>query len=313
MTAPWAAVGERGSPLGLRLTAWVAGRVGPRLGAWLTLPVVTYFFLTDAAGRRASRRYLARVAAAPGGREAVGAAPGVRHCFRHYREFGLQVLDRLRLARGGADIELALHGRQHIDRLVAARRGALVLGAHLGSFEALRAAAARAGIAVTVVMNRRLSPRISAVLRRAAPGPDARVIDLDPAVPEAVLRLKACVDRGEFVAILGDRLATAPRARRHTAPFLGAPAPFPAGPFALAGALGCPVLLMVALRRDHARYEVFTDLLADGEPAPRGARGARGEALAAAYAERLEAHCLRAPYQWFNFYDFWGDPSPEAA
>ena len=28
------------------------------------------------------------------------------------------------------------------------------------------------------------------------------------------------------------------------------------------------------------------------------------------YAGRLEAYCLRAPYQWFNFYDFWGDEQP---
>jgi predicted LPLAT superfamily acyltransferase len=23
------------------------------------------------------------------------------------------------------------------------------------------------------------------------------------------------------------------------------------------------------------------------------------------YVHRLEAYCLRAPYQWFNFYDYW--------
>ena len=28
-------------------------------------------------------------------------------------------------------------------------------------------------------------------------------------------------------------------------------------------------------------------------------------ALAAEYARRLEYFCRRAPFQWYNFYDFW--------
>ncbi len=31
------------------------------------------------------------------------------------------------------------------------------------------------------------------------------------------------------------------------------------------------------------------------------------DALAGDYARRLERYCLMAPYQWFNFYDYWAD------
>jgi predicted LPLAT superfamily acyltransferase len=31
------------------------------------------------------------------------------------------------------------------------------------------------------------------------------------------------------------------------------------------------------------------------------------DALAADYARRLERYCIMAPYQWFNFYDYWSD------
>jgi len=27
----------------------------------------------------------------------------------------------------------------------------------------------------------------------------------------------------------------------------------------------------------------------------------------ALYARCLERYCLMAPYQWFNFFDYWGD------
>lgn len=35
--------------------------------------------------------------------------------------------------------------------------------------------------------------------------------------------------------------------------------------------------------------------------------------LATDYATHLQAHCLRAPLQWFNFYDFWHLPQLESA
>jgi predicted LPLAT superfamily acyltransferase len=31
--------------------------------------------------------------------------------------------------------------------------------------------------------------------------------------------------------------------------------------------------------------------------------------LVAAYAGRLEHHTLTAPYQWFNFFDYWHEGS----
>jgi predicted LPLAT superfamily acyltransferase len=41
---------------------------------------------------------------------------------------------------------------------------------------------------------------------------------------------------------------------------------------------------------------------------PRGAREEALHACVARYAARLEHHCRLAPYNWFNFYDFWSSP-----
>jgi predicted LPLAT superfamily acyltransferase len=55
------------------------------------------------------------------------------------------------------------------------------------------------------------------------------------------------------------------------------------------------------------RYEVFTEKLAEPQKLPRAGRDKRIQELVTAYAGRLEHHCLKTPYQWFNFYDYWGD------
>jgi len=89
------------------------------------------------------------------------------------------------------------------------------------------------------------------------------------------------------------------------APFLGAPAPFPQGPYLLAHLLDCPVYLMFCLR-EGGKYRLHFEPFAERIALPRRGREAALAALAARYARRLEAYCLTAPEQWYNFYDFWG-------
>ena len=77
---------------------------------------------------------------------------------------------------------------------------------------------------------------------------------------------------------------------------------------AIAGLLGCPVIMMVALRRGAHRYEAFAELLSD--PAndavvARCDREAHVQEVISTYVARLERFCKADPYQWFNFYDFW--------
>lgn len=306
--AAWAGVTERGSMVGMWITAGFYRLFGHRLSEYFILPIVTYFFLTDRRGRRASRRYLDRLHAFPGGVAALGHAPTLRDSFRHYREFALAILDRLRFSLGGGeDLDIVFQGREHFAALLAGKRGAILLGAHLGNFDALRVLAARDSIVVNVLMMTRHAPRINALFRRLNPDVDVRVVELDPIAFDTVFRLKAYLERGEFVAILGDRVGGGARARLVHVPFLGARAPFPEGPFLLAHALGCPVVLMIGLRRGPTTYEIFAEPLAERVLLPRSERAERLGELVRRYAERLEAYCLKAPYQWFNFFDFWGD------
>ena len=52
------------------------------------------------------------------------------------------------------------------------------------------------------------------------------------------------------------------------------------------------------------RYRVFLEPFADPLVLPRAGRRARSSEHSA-LRRRLEARCLLAPTQWFNFFDFW--------
>jgi predicted LPLAT superfamily acyltransferase len=304
-------VAERGSLWGLRFTVFCYRVLGRRASLVLVHAVVGYFFLTDRAGRRASRAFLRRVFSRPEGRLALGRRPGTWASFLHYRSFALSIVDRLAIWFGRAgDFEFEIHGSQHFDRLAAEGRGALVVGAHLGSFDALRLLAERRRAVVNVLMFTRHAPLINRIFRELAPGAEARVIQPDPGSVQSVFAIRRCVERGELVAILGDRVEPADRHRTAALPFLGGTVELPLAPYLLAGLLGCPVLLVLALRRGPGRYEVFVEELAPAARPPRGERGKVAGELLAAYAGRLEAHLLRAPLQWYNFFDYWGDAEP---
>jgi predicted LPLAT superfamily acyltransferase len=70
----------------------------------------------------------------------------------------------------------------------------------------------------------------------------------------------------------------------------------------MAAMLRCRVVFMAGLYLGGNRYALHFEPIADFGASPQEP----GAALAA-YVACLERHCRAAPYNWFNFYDFWAD------
>ena len=308
----WYAHKERGSTLGIRFTVWFYRRLGARIARLLIYPIVFYFFLTDAASRRASRRFLTRVHACSEGARTLGGVPGIKSMFRHHLEFGFSILDRVGFwMRNASDFEIRIHGSEHLRRIVDEKRGALVLGSHLGSFDVMRVAADSASpIRINVLMFTRHAVRINAIFDQLSanqPGDQAkvRVIPIEHGSLQHVFDARSCIRNGEVVAILADRVPPGESHRVSIAKFLGESARFPTGPIFFAEQLGCPVLFMTGLRTGTGRYEVHVEPFADPIKIPSAERNAAVGRYCQAYADILAGYCTRAPYQWFNFFDFW--------
>ena len=110
---------------------------------------------------------------------------------------------------------------------------------------------------------------------------------------------------GALVALLADR----PRPHEKTAPveFLGETAYFPTAPFELALVTQAPLILFWGLHVGKGRYRIVFERLEPPARVPRGERTAAVQACVQRYADRLEVHARAAPYNWFNFYDFWAE------
>ena len=297
MTAPtppaWNRRAERGNTWLIALMIRIALGLGWRAGRTMLYPITAYYLLSAPAARRASARFLAR---------ARGRKAGPILQFRHLLAFSTMLLDRIFFLAGRiARFRLRPEGVEQLTAALAAGRGVLLFGAHLGSFEALRA------------FGRAAPVRVRMLMYRANIGGFTRLMDaLDPALaadaipigtPETMLAVGEALRRGEIVGVLADR---APEGgERILVPFLGAPAAFPTGPVRLAAATGAPVLLFFGLAIAPRRYDLIFEPFAERIVLPRAGRAEAVRKIVSCYADRLAAKVRAHPLQWFNFHEIW--------
>ncbi len=292
----WTAAPERGSDGALRLMLWILRRLGWRAGHLLLYPIAAYFLASSPRQRGHARAYL---------RRALGRRPGALDLFRLWFAFASTILDRVFLTSGRTEAySIEVEGLDALKATLAEGRGCLLLGAHFGSFEALRAVAdAGSPVELAVLMHEANARRVQA-LANAFGGPRHAAAVIPLGTTEAMLRAHECLERGGMVGLLADRRPHGERVA--DVPFLGAPAPLPLGPHVLAGMLGAPVMLAFGIWRGPRRYLVRFEPFADDPGTPgRGNRNAAAAERAARYAARLEELCRVHPYNWFNFHDFW--------
>ncbi|MEO7056599.1 MAG: acyl-CoA synthetase [Caldimonas sp.] len=298
----WTARRERSNLPMLRLMRWIAMAAGRRASRLLLGPIALYFVVFGGDARRASRAYLARV---------LGRPATWRDGYAHVFTFASTVLDRVYLLQERFDeFRFEASHPEAVMAPFARGEGVLAFGAHLGSFEALRMIGHDKGLRVAIVMYEDNARLINDTLAAIAPKAKLHTIGLGRI--DAMLSLRQWLDDGGLAGLLADRTlpGSSQRSKSVAVNFLGAPALFPDGPFRLAAMLRRKVVFMAGIYRGGRDYDLrFIELADFGEP--QKMTGAERDAAIRVALERyvatLEALCREAPYNWFNFYDFWAD------
>jgi predicted LPLAT superfamily acyltransferase len=294
VTARWTRQSERGSRILIRLIGWITLNIGRWAARLLLYPITAYFLLTAREQRQASRQFLSR---------ALGREAGWWNVARHFHSFAGTILDRVYLVTGDhRRFDLRMHGVDVALEQVAKGRGCILLGAHLGSFEVMRMLAMIDDrVDVKVLMYEDHNATLTGLIYSLNPHFSESIIPLGSV--DSLLRAQECLSRGEMIGILGDRVADNDRTTRCR--FFGREATFPSGPILLASMLKVPVLLFFGLYLGSNRYALHFEVFADEIAIGREHRDSEIRLWTQRYADRLEHYARFAPYNWFNFYDFW--------
>jgi predicted LPLAT superfamily acyltransferase len=297
--AAWAQREERSNLTLLRVMTWISLHLGRPLGRIVLRGIASYFMLFAPSARKASHTYLSRV---------LGRTPRWRDIYRHVFAFASTIHDRVYLLNERFDLfDIRVQGGEHVVRALEQGGGAFLMGAHLGSFEVVRALGrTRPDLRVAVMMYEENARNINAILSTVNPAARPDVISLGQA--DSMLQARERLDDGCMVAILADRtLVHVDDDSLERLDFLGTPAAFTPGPLRMAAMLGRPVIFMTGLYRGGNRYDIHFELLADFTSVSRGERSAFVRTALARYVTLVEKYCRAAPLNWFNYFDFWND------
>lgn len=308
----WAAQKERGSFALMRLAAFGLRLLGRRTMKPVLYVIVLYFFASGRRARRSIWQYQNYLFSWSGRAEL---RPTRRTVFAQFMAFGESLFDRLEVWRGKLRLsDVQLHDPLGVrDRLIKSQhsgRGEMLVGTHLGNLDICRA---MAELGEQVPLNVLVHTRHVALfnqLQHEAGDQQLRLLQVSEIDAALMLDLAQRLDRGEWLAIAGDRVPLRD-GRRVVVNFLGHSAPFPQGPWLLAGLLRCPVNLMCCLKIS-GRYQIHLEPFLDAPSWDRRQRAALIQSWAQRYADRLAQLCLLAPQQWFNFHAYWppSDPAP---
>ena len=296
--AAWARTPERSNMLMLRVMTWISLRMGRRAARGVLHLIAAYFLLFAPASRRASSDYL---------RRALGRPARWRDLYRHFFTFAATIHDRVYLVNRCFDLfDFEVHGEDMLHRLLAGGKGLFLIGAHLGSFEVIRAIGRKhQGLRVAMLMHEDNAQKINAMLAAINPEAVQDIIGLGHI--DSMLKVRERLDDGGVVGMLVDR--TPGNDTLYPVQILGADANLPGGPFRMAALLQRPVVFMTGLYLGGNRYAIHFEPLADFSAVARGQRDAAVQAAITRYAALLDQYCREAPYNWFNFFDFW-QPAP---
>ncbi|MCB1906693.1 MAG: acyl-CoA synthetase [Rhodocyclaceae bacterium] len=274
--------------------SWISLRLGRPAGRLLLWPITGYFVLFAPLARRASRSYLAR---------ALGRPPSLADIARHLHCFAATIHDRVYLLAERFDLfDIEIEGEASMRRLVDGGEGALLFGAHLGSFEAVRAVGRRLpGLAIALTMFEDNARKIQQTLDAVNPSARPQIISLGRL--DTMLQVRDALDQGKLVGLLADRSLDDDDSREIR--LLDGSARIPLGAFRMAAMLRRRVIFMAGLYLGGNRYRIRFVELVDFATVGRAERPAALDAAIHGYAAELERCCRQAPYNWFNFFDFW--------
>ncbi|MGZ5473312.1 MAG: LpxL/LpxP family acyltransferase [Thermoanaerobaculia bacterium] len=259
------------------------------LGFWAML------FLLWAPGRRGVTSNL---------RAILPGSWALANLFRVYRvmwNFAWTIDDNVRFKELGVVPDWQFVGREHFERMRNEPGGAIILTAHMGSYDlGAHLFAQMSKRPIVMVRAPEVDPQTRLYEEARLATPESLKIDFSTRANELALDLLDALQRGEIIAIQGDRVT--PGISVLPATLFGRKTSIPAGPFALSMSARVPIYPLFIVRLGRRSYRLVVGAPFNVERTRDRAAGF--EQAVAQWTRELENVVREAWFQWYAFAPF---------
>ncbi len=300
----WAKVEENGVVWGMQFLLKLYLLCGRHVLQLFLYPIVSYYWLINRQGRKASRQYLQRVSEYLPDNTLHDS---LYNSYRHFMSFANAMMDKLAAWSGKISLDdVEYHNREAIIAQIEKGQGLFIFGSHLGNLEVCQVISSlRKNVMVNVLLHTKHAEKFNTLLKSYSNTDGLNLIQVTDMNAGTAMMLQDKIEAGELIVVAVDRTPVTGAGRVVEVDFLGHSALFPQGAFILASLLKCPVYTVFCLKESNNKLGIYFDHFSDGLNFPRKQREIALQKCVQEYAYVLQRYCLKAPLQWFNFYDFW--------
>lgn len=239
--------------------------------------------------------------------------------YKSILSFSLSLIERLSSWTGKTRKNkkiVRIEQSQAAENLIHQKNGAIIFGSHLGNIDFMRSLALERKFTeekkpvINIIIEKNSSQKFSSMINSINGDFYLNTIDPSEITPATICILQDKLAAGELLFAACDRTSSGAKERTVTREFLGKKAKFPYGVFLMATLLKVPLFYIYGLREKtfmfHSRNVLYVrQSKVNLESTARKERDKIIEKLCSEYVHNLESFCKKAPFQWYNFFDFW--------
>lgn len=285
---------SRGTTLGYRIFILLCRKWGATPAYVLLCFVSLYYFLFSWSSSAHIYSYFRK-------HHHWGVLKSFLNIYRNYYVFGQTLIDKIMVVSGMKHrFTYNNDGIENLEEIVAMKQGGILLSAHVGNWEAAGHLLSRLNAAINVVMYDAEREQIKNYLDQIMGEKYFHVIVIREDMSH-VYAIGEALRKNELICLHADRFLE--HAKTFEMNFLGSPARFPEGPFAIASTFRVPVSIVFSFKETSSHYHFYgCKYIQRGESESRHEFVKR---LGTMFVSELEEKVKLYPTQWFNYYDFW--------
>lgn len=298
----------------LKLVLFLLKKLPSFLVHSICYPVSLFYLIFSTRVRRFARSYQKQLREFTEGR----VPPKIR-AYRQILNFSLCLVEKMEGWLGKVSFDrVSLQNDDIGDLMERLKRGesAVLMASHLGNMELMRSmqdyltGLCGRKVPVLIIMDMNMSANFTQTLKEINPGYSTNVLDASNFGPDSILLIQEFAEQGGLIVAAGDRTSIHHREKSIVKSFLGREAKFPYGVFLIPALVKLPVYFMFGMRSKmsifNPQYNIHIEKSKVDFNCQRTEREARINECCSEFVETLQKFCIMYPYQWYNFFNFWG-------